>query len=197
MKRVAIFDFDKTLITEDAEFPFLIFASNAVWAYAALLEGVLRYVLSRARRKQTEEARTFVKSVLLRHVLKGKKIADLEKAVGKTLKWQKFNEPVMRALREHRKNGDTIVIASGSLSLYLPQLLRDVPHDALICTDIGIEGGVVTGEMINGNCTRTRKAERVKAWLAFNGPFDESFGYGNAPHDLPMLELVKHRVIVG
>ncbi|MDD3371960.1 MAG: haloacid dehalogenase-like hydrolase, partial [Alphaproteobacteria bacterium] len=68
--------------------------------------------------------------------------------------------------------------------------------DALICTDIGVENGVITGDMIHGNCVRLKKAERVEAWLAEHGPFDESFGYGNYPHDVPMLNLVKHRIIV-
>jgi phosphoserine phosphatase len=102
----------------------------------------------------------------------------------------------MAALREHNAAGDVIVIASGGLNLYLPELLIDVPHAALICTDIGMQNNVATGEMINGNCVRLRKAERVSEWLAANGPFGESFGYGNYPHDVPMMNLVKHRIIV-
>jgi phosphoserine phosphatase len=50
--------------------------------------------------------------------------------------------------------------------------------------------------MTKGNCVRLRKAERVAEWLQDNGPFDDTYGYGNAPHDLPMLELLNHKIIV-
>ena len=196
MKRIAVFDFDETIITKDAEQAYLVFASSFVAFHAAVAEGLARYGWLCARRKQNASLRTFMKGFILRRVLKGKKLADLDGAVRKTFAWQKFNEPVMKVLREHRANGDTIVIASGSLNLYLPQLLKDVPHDALICTDVGVKDGVVTGEMINGNCVRKGKAARVRAWMDEHGPWDESFGYGNYPDDVPMLELMQHRVIV-
>jgi phosphatidylglycerophosphatase C len=196
MKRVAVFDFDKTIITKDAEDAYLRFASNIVLFHATVAEGLARYGWLCVRKKQTTSLRTFMKGFVVRRLLGGKKLSDLDEAVRKTFKWQKFNEPVMKALREHHANGDAIVVASGSLSLFLPQLLCDVPHDALICTDIGVENGVVTGELINGNCVRKSKAARVKAWMDEHGPWDESFGYGNYPDDVPMLQLMRHRVIV-
>jgi HAD superfamily hydrolase (TIGR01490 family) len=196
MKRVAIFDFDNTLIEGDSFLPFLTYAAGIAPCYAALVEAGAAFVLLRARGKKTGSLRTFGKGFLLNRLLKGKRREDLAAAVSKTRAWQKINEPVMRTLREHREKGDMIVIASGSLDLYLPELVRDIPHDALICTDVGIENGIVTGEMIHGNCVRLKKAERIKAWLEANGPFEESFGYGNYPHDVPMLEVVKYRVIV-
>jgi len=194
MKRVAIFDFDNTLITGDSFMPFLCYAAGVVPSYAALAGALAAFVLLRARGKKTESLRTFVKEFLLRRLLKGKRREDFAAAISKTRAWQKINEPVMRTLCEHREKGDMIVIASGSLDLYMPELLRDIPHDVLICTNVVIEDGIVTGEMIH--CVRLKKAERVKAWLEANGPFEESFGYGNYPHDVAMLELVRYRVIV-
>jgi HAD superfamily hydrolase (TIGR01490 family) len=196
MKKVAIFDFDNTLIEGDAFVPFLTYASNVFLVYATAFEALVRFALRRAQSRPTESLRTFVKSILLRRILKGKRPEDLIKAVAKTRAWQKFNEPTLKTLCEHHKNGDTVVVASGSLDLYLPELLHEVPYDAFICTDVEVKDGVITGEMINGNCVRRCKAERVKAWLKEHGPFDESFGYGNYPHDVPMLNLVQHRVII-
>jgi HAD superfamily hydrolase (TIGR01490 family) len=197
MKRVAFFDFDNTIITGDAFLPFLRFACGAIPVCFVLGEALVSYAFLCAQKKNpTDGLRTFAKSLLLRHLLKGKKRDSFADAIAKTCRWQKINEPVLRTLCEHRANGDTIVIVSGSLDIYLPDLLRDIPHDDVICTDVGVKDGVVTGAMINGNCVRQRKAERVKAWLQAQGPFDESFGYGNYPHDVPMLALVKHRIIV-
>src|SRR5262249_50652876 len=40
-KRIAVFDYDHTLITGDSFWPFLVFASGPLRAYAALAEGLL------------------------------------------------------------------------------------------------------------------------------------------------------------
>ena len=196
MKKVAIFDFDGTLIKGDSLLPFLSFVAGNVAVFSAIVEGVVCYIRKRAEKKPVESRRTFIKRFLLRRILKGKKKDDLRAAVLETLSWMKTNEAITAKLREHREKGDVVVIASGSLDLYLSELLQDIPHDALICTEVGVENGVVTGEMIKGNCVRKGKAARVKEWLDKNGPFEDSFGYGNAPHDLPMLELVKHKMVV-
>ena len=74
--------------------------------------------------------------------------------------------------------------------------MQDLPHDAIICTQIEVKDGAVIGTMVRGNCVRQRKAELVEEYLERNGPFAESWGYGNLPHDLPMLDLLKHRVII-
>ena len=196
MKNVAIFDFDHTLIMGDSLWPFLMNVAGGISCYAALAEAVAILALQHARGQTDGDDRTVVKAQMLRRLLKDRKRERLVDAAVRTRAWQKENAPLMRRLREHREQGDTIVIASGGLDLYLPELLRDVPHDALICTQIGVADGIVTGEMINGNCVRMRKAELVGEWLAVNGPFGESFAYGNYPHDVPMMELTKHRIIV-
>lgn len=193
MKNAAIFDFDDTLILGDSFMPFLFFVAGAK-AYLFLALALFSYFLS--FRQTKESLRTFVKGYLLKNTLKNKRPKDLEKAIARLLKWRKLNEPMMAALRAHHAKGDMIVIASGSLDVYMPNLLRDIPHDHLICTAIGLDNGRLTGDMPLGNCVRLRKAKRVKEWLETNGPFLETFGYGNLPHDLPMLNLVKHRIIV-
>ncbi len=196
MKRVAIFDCDDTLIHGDSLMPFLVYAAGRARAYAALAIALAGYPLHGLRNRPQETLRTYLKSRLLHRLLKGKRRADLAAATAQIMSWRKINPPMIKALQEHKEKGDVIVIASGSLDLYLPELLYDMPYDALICTTIGIEDGVITGCMTQGNCVRQRKAERIREWLDANGPFEESFGYGNYPHDVPMLNLVKHRIIV-
>lgn len=196
MRRVAVFDFDGTLIEGDSFMPFLSFACGPLAAYATAVEALGRYALQRLCNKPTESMRTFVKGFLIKRLLAGRPVASLATAIEKVRCWMQPNEAGMRALRDHKARGDMIVIASGSLDLYLPSLLRDVPYDALLCTDVDVKDGVIVGDMINGNCVRRCKAERLKAWLEKEGPFDDSYGYGNYPHDLPMLDLVQHRVIV-
>ena len=196
MRQVAIFDFDHTLITGDSFWPYLSYVAGKACAYGALADGLAQLGIARAQATTPVEARSFLKAHLLRRLLAGRKIEDLHHAAEKTRLWQMEIAPVTKALRRHKESGAVIVIASGGLDLYLPALLRDLPYDALICTDIGVENGLVTGAMINGNCVRDRKAERVAQWLATQEPFEESWGYGNYPHDLPMMNLVQRRIIV-
>jgi phosphatidylglycerophosphatase C len=196
MKNVAIFDFDNTLIKGDSLWPFLIFACGRISTCTAIVEALAWGSFKCVQKRLPDGVRTFVKDFLLHRLLKGKRRDDLKEAAQKTRVWRKLNEPIVNKLCEHHDKGDVIVIASGSLDLYLVEMLRDIPHDALICTNVSVEGGIVTGEMTGGNCVRQVKAVRVKEWLDTHGPFDDSFGYGNAPHDLPMLELVRHKVIV-
>lgn len=88
-----------------------------------------------------------------------------------------------------------MVIASGGLDLYLPTVLKAVPYDELICTRAEVTGAL-TGAMVGGNCVRARKAAMVQDWLDRHGRFEDSWGYGNAPHDLPMMALMKNRVVI-
>jgi HAD superfamily hydrolase (TIGR01490 family) len=195
MAKLALFDFDHTLITGDSFLPFLIHAAGKTHTALALVETVAALATIHVKGEK-QETRNFVKARLIKRLLAGQKRDELRAAAQKNREWQIINTPIMNCLHKHHAAGTKIVIASGGLNLYLPEMLRDVPHDALICTDIGVVNGIVTGDMINGNCVRRRKAERVAEWLAAYGPFDETFGYGNYPHDVPMLNLVKHRILV-
>jgi phosphatidylglycerophosphatase C len=99
-------------------------------------------------------------------------------------------------LQEHYDQSHHVVIASGSLDLYLPELVKTLPHHALLCTKIEVVNGIATGVMSEGNCVRQGKADHVAAYLKQHGPFGESWGYGNFPDDVPMMNLLRHRVIV-
>lgn len=196
MKNIAIFDFDNTLIRGDSFLPFVLYVAGPLLTAVAVIEGLGLYVWRKARGVPTKNFRTFFKGFLIYRLIGGKPKGSFEQAIKQTKAWQKFNEPIVKTLKEHHEKGDTILIASGSLNLYLEDLLSDIPHDAVICTDVEIQDGFVIGKMIHGNCVRKQKAARIKKWLEENGPFGESYGYGNAPHDLPMLELVQNRIIV-
>ncbi len=192
-RTIVFFDYDNTLVHGDALWPFLVAVAGQARALWALVKALALWPIARLR---GDDARTFVKARLLKEILGGKKLEDLAVAVEKMRSWPREKEPAMSALRMHRSKGHKIVIASGSLDFYLPVLLSKVPHDAVICTKMEVVHGTVTGHMPLGNCVRKTKAEMVKAYLDVHGPFDDTWGYGNAPHDLPMLEHVQHRIII-
>jgi len=192
---IAVFDFDHTLVAGDSFLPFLGYVSGWSRTLFALGEALF---LKGIKHNQPEAAdtRTFIKAHLMHRLLAGQKIDALMEGIEKLRRWQIWNAPIRQKLMNHHAEGHHIVIASGGLDLYLPALLKDTPHHGLICTQVGVRDGVITGNMPQGNCVRERKAELVRHYLESHGPFGESWGYGNLPHDLPMLNLLRHKVIV-
>lgn len=194
---LAVFDFDGTLVENDSFFPFLGFIAG--WPQTALaFSEALALFASRRLQKDpaAEDHRTFIKARMMERLLAGKPVDAILPAVSRLRGWRRWKESVRTELLRHHAAGHHIVIASGGLDLYLPHLLDDVPHHAIICTQVGIADGKITGAMVSGNCVRARKAERIAEYMARHGPFAESWGYGNLPHDLPMLGLMKHRIVV-
>ena len=198
-RQLAVFDFDGTLIEGDSLWPFLMYVAGWPRVAAALGEAALLFALRFLKNKndpRLADRRSFLKGQLLHRLLAGRKPDELRPAIDKLYKWQKWNKPIRDVLLDHYNKGHQIVIASGGLDLYLPELLMDLPPRALICTRIEVRDGVVTGAMPSGNCVRARKTEILARYIEKNGPFAESWGYGNFPHDLPMLALLKHRIII-
>ena len=196
---LAVFDYDHTLITGDALWSFLFYVAggvNLAWAVAVTMaQWIWRYTVNK-HDPEISDMRTFVKAGLLRRLLAGKIVTEIAPAVEKLRAWQQWNEPMRQAVLDHAAQGHHIVIASGSLDVYLHTLAKDLPHEAIICTEIGIVDGRFTGEMMSGNCVRQRKAELVRDYITAHGPFADSWGYGNFPHDVPMLGVVRKRVLV-
>ncbi len=190
---VAVFDFDSTLVKGDSLWPFLVAVAGWPQAIVSLLAALLRLTF---RLRSRTDARTYIKDQLLWMVLAGQRESDLARAVARMRRWPRWIAPSLRALKEHYAAGHHIVIASGGLDIYLPALLKNVPYHALICTEMEVVNGTVTGRSSTGNCVRASKAARVARYLKSLGPLEDSWAYGNLPHDLPMMRLVQHRVIV-
>lgn len=198
MTGIAIFDFDGTLIQGDSLVPFCEFVAGKTRARRALLASVRDAMLRHAREPRLgADIRTSVKTLWLRRTLAGTTLDAAAEAAERLHGWIRWHRPILDALHRHRDKGDRIIVATGALSLYMPRLIRDLPVDHLMATDIGIADGRLTGEIAGGNCVREEKARRVKAYLDANGPFDGgTWGYGNRPSDLPFLALMRHPTVV-
>ena len=187
---VAVFDFDNTLIRGDSLWPFLVRAAGWPRAVCAALVAVLQAACS-----ATDDRRTLFKAILLRLTLAGVPLDRAAKAaelLEDAIVWL----PMRDRLQAHWQQGHRIMIASGGLGLYLPYLLRDLPPHQLICTQMETVDGRLTGAMQGGNCVRQQKAELVKQALLDIGEISDSWGYGNFPHDVPMLSYIQQRILV-
>jgi HAD superfamily hydrolase (TIGR01490 family) len=190
---VALFDLDHTLTRQDS-LPMWI-AVLVGWRRAMRAYTMAGFALRPGR----SDLRGRAKETILRWSVRGATVAEAQAAgrlLGQRIRWR---ESIVSALNEHRAQGRAIVIATGSPEIYVPALLRaaDIKADAVIGTQLEIIDGKITGRLAGTNCVRDEKARRCAEWMKANGPFGESWGYGNRPHDLAMLALTDHQTVVG
>ena len=188
-QRLALFDFDGTLVSGDS-LPCFIAACvgwpktcwTALWSAVTTLGAVDRRTAFKASWLQ-----------LCLGTLTETQVATACQQLATRLHWK---TSIVDRLRWHQARGDMIVVASGGLDLYLPCILHKYAVTHILCTHMTVTDHIVTGTMQSANCVRTEKARRVQEFIAATGPFEEIWAYGNLPHDLPMLALATHRVIV-
>ncbi|KAF0137519.1 MAG: HAD-superfamily hydrolase [Rhodospirillaceae bacterium] len=188
----AVFDFDQTLIRQESLAMFLQTMAGGRYVSAYCAAGV-KAVMTASSGERLNVFRT----EMFRRTLAGKPVAQAQEAARRVFARLDWIGATMEALARHKDRGRCILVATGSLSVYMPALLelKGIRVDGLLATEIGIEGSVFTGEMATASCTGTEKARRVREWLAGidDGPV---WGYGNLPHDRAMLALTDYPTVV-
>ncbi|GIL40605.1 HAD-IB family hydrolase [Roseiterribacter gracilis] len=189
---MALFDLDGTLTRGDTLFWWIASLIGRPQASAAFARALGKL---RTPNEMAADWRGRVKCAFLANVagVETRRAAEAGARVRDTIKWR---APILDALRAHASLGHRIVVVTGAPQIYLPALLAHLPIDAMLGADLEERDGRLTGNLTAPNPVRAAKRARVEAWLAQNGPFAESWGYGNAPHDVPMLALVDHAIIV-
>lgn len=198
-KPLAVFDFDHTLVKDDSMWQFFVLLAGWPQTALAFTKAVANFAwlhFVRQENRNPVDRGTFLKQQMLQQLIAGKTLKHCAEAAARLKDTLRWDEKMRATLQDHYDKGHHVVIASGSLDLYLPHLLQGLPHHALLCTEIAVSVDVATDVMSKGNCVRDGKAARVAAYMSENGPFGESWGYGNFPDDVPMMNLMKYRVIV-
>ena len=93
--------------------------------------------------------------------------------------------------------GHCCVMVSASPDIYLARVAEQLGFDALVCTEMQVEGDRLTGYMRTPNCYGEQKVLRLRAWLAERfGPVTFAgttlYAYGDTSGDKPMLRLAQH-----
>ena len=193
---VAAFDFDGTLTRRDTFKPFLVRGlgwPRFLWALfrcSPWLAGFALRVVPNDVAKQ--------KLMLL--TLKGRTTTDIEDW---TTRWlaQDFagqlQPHALAQLASHKNAGHCCVIVSASPDIYLKRVAKQMGFDALICTEMAVENGQLTGLMRTPNCHGEPKVLRLKAWMAQRfGVAAASavtlYAYGDTAGDKPMLRMADH-----
>lgn len=195
---VAFFDFDATLTRRDTLVAWLVALAGRRRVLQALMAASAGSIGGRRERGTLADQRTRFKETLFRRLLAGVPVAEAAAAADRMRPHLRWREEIVARFRRHRADGDVLVIATGSPRIAVERLAADrCPPDLVIGTELEqTADGRLTGRLAGANCVRTDKARRIADWLAANGPVGQSYGYGNRPHDLPMLALVDHPRVV-
>jgi HAD superfamily hydrolase (TIGR01490 family) len=192
---VAFFDFDCTLTARDTLMPWLFALKGrrrTLWAAA-------RVGVTHPLRADTgaDDLRTRIKSALFARLLAGVSVEDALAAAARVGDGLLFRADMTRRVAEHLARGDRVVVATGSPTLVAgPIVAARFGLREVIGTELEVADGRLTGRLAGPNCTRYAKAALVGAWLAQNAAGAVCHGYGNRPHDLPMLALMDHATVV-
>lgn len=192
---IAAFDFDGTLTKRDTFMPFLArglgwprfllaFVLCSPWLAAFVLRLIPNHV---------------AKQKLMLATLKNRTTAEMDDW---TNRWLANDFPgqlqswTMARLAEHQQAGHCCVMVSASPDIYLERVAKQLGFDALLCTEMAVVDGQLTGQMKTPNCHGEQKVLRLKAWMAgrFGADRDTQvmYAYGDTSGDKPMLRLAAH-----
>jgi phosphatidylglycerophosphatase C len=134
--------------------------------------------------------RSAAKALVLQQLLGGRELAAVDQVardyairVRDTLRADS-----MRLWSWHRNNGHRLVIASASPGIYVRHLGRLLGADEVICTEMAVVNGRLTGAFSGGNCRGQEKARRVLEHLR-EQPASQVWAYANGAADRPLLEI--------
>ena len=187
---VAAFDFDGTLTRRDTLLPFLLLSlgwPRLVWVMARcspwLLGFALRLVPNHVAKRR-----------LLHLAFAGRSVLEVD---GWATHWlatlaSQLRPDALAQLAGHQRAGHRCVMVSASPDVYLQRAAQHLGFDALICTEMAVDHGVLTGQLRTPNCHGEEKVVRLTQWLAAQElPRNRItlHAYGDTVGDQPMLRL--------
>lgn len=191
MNRIAVFDFDGTIIRGDSVISLLFFARkekllSSFGLLRAGIDGLLYkiHLIDALTAKMRSHA-------FLRHLTPERRVMFL-RDFARTLADRAYPQALAQ-IKLHHDQGDLVLLCSASCACYMQYVAPLIGADALLSTPCAPDGSV-----IGPNCRGQEKVNRVFAWLDAQGlPHDAlDAAYGDSKSDAPILRAVKHPVLV-
>jgi putative phosphoserine phosphatase/1-acylglycerol-3-phosphate O-acyltransferase len=100
--------------------------------------------------------------------------------------------PESRALVEaHQAMGHTVAIITSATRYQAAPVARELGIEHLLYTQLGVEDGVLTGEVVRPTCYGEGKAAAARSLESKYGlDLEQSYFYSDSDEDLPLFEIV-------
>jgi len=107
-----------------------------------------------------------------------------------------FAEAVSQ-IQEHKEQGTTVVLITGSIDFIVQPIADYLGADAVLAPQLREENGRFTGELTTEPLIGEEKAKAVQRYASqYEISLEESYAYGDSQSDLPLLECVGNPVAV-
>ncbi|MEI7035879.1 HAD family hydrolase [Fulvimonas yonginensis] len=194
MPDLALFDFDGTITTRETMPGFM---HRAVPGWRLACGGLLLapWVLGYRRGRVSGVA---VRAAIVRFGFAGVPLTQLQahgEAFAAEVLPAELRPQAMARIRWHQRQGDTVVVVSGGLDVYLAPWCR-AQGLALICSTLEHRHGRLTGRYLGAQCVGEEKAHQVRARYEL-AAYERVYAYGDTHEDLPLLGLAHHRFYRG
>ena len=97
----------------------------------------------------------------------------------------------------HKSKNAKVVILSSALSIICQEMAKNLNFDGILCSELEVKDGYMTGFPVGHLCFGPEKAVRLKEYCKINNSSpSDAWYYGDSISDLPALLSVGHPVCV-
>jgi HAD superfamily hydrolase (TIGR01490 family) len=187
---LALFDFDGTITFKDSFGDFIAYAVGRrkfITGTILLSPMILAYVVGLIRNWRAKE-------LMSTHFFGGWDARSFTMLASKYSRERIphiVREIALERIGWHKLRGDTVVVVSASIDLWLTDWCADCAVD-LIATRLEIRDGRITGRFFTNNCSGKEKVRRIEERYDVKS-FDYIYAYGDSQGDKAMLEMADER----
>jgi len=185
-KKIAFFDFDGTITTDDSLLKFIRFVVGDRRFLLGLVVLSPMLVLYKLKLIPNYKAKQY----LLSWFFKGMRKVDFLKVANEysLVHIDKILRPkAIEKINWHKNQGHKVVVVSASIECWLRPWCEKNNLE-LIATKLEIKDDIVTGNLLTKNCYGVEKVNRIKEAYDLE-KFDYIYAYGDSSGDKQMLSL--------
>jgi phosphatidylglycerophosphatase C len=189
-KRIAFFDFDGTITTDDSLLKFIRFVVGDRRFLIGLITLSPMLILYKLKFIPNYKAKQY----LLSWYFKGMKKEDFFDVANRYSLYhidKIVRNKAMEKITWHKKEGHKIVLVSASIDCWLRPWCEKNSLE-LIATKLEIKDGIVTGNLLTKNCYGQEKVNRIKEKYNLK-EFEYIYAYGDSSGDKEMLQLANEK----
>lgn len=188
--KIAFFDFDGTITTDDSLLKFIRFVVGDFKFMQGL--AVLSPVLFLYKLKVIPNDKA--KQMMLSYFFKGmseKSFIEISKQYSLECIDSIVRKDAMKQIHWHHAKGHQIVVVSASIECWLKPWCEKNGLE-LIGTRLEVIDGIITGRLLTKNCYGIEKVNRIRARYNLE-EYEYIYAYGDSSGDREMLELAQKK----